>query len=255
MYIDLNSDLGESFGNYKIGNDAEVMKYITSANIACGFHAGDPLIIEKTLQLAIENKVALGAHPGYPDLVGFGRRSLKLSNEELSSSIKYQVGAVQSMAKSLGARLQHVKLHGAMYNDLAFDYERAKKAAEAIAGIDADLIFVGLAGSDMIQAAKDAGLKTANEFFADRAYNDDGALVSRSIKGSVIHDTKVCMERIEKLIKTGAVLSINHKEIKIKADTICVHGDNENAVEFVRNLNQFLKEKGIELKNLKGLNL
>ena len=146
MFIDLNSDLGESFGNYKIGNDAEVMKYITSANIACGFHAGDPLIIEKTIKLAVENNVAPGAHPGYPDLVGFGRRSLKLSDEELSSTIKYQVGAVKAITESLGIKLQHVKLHGAMYNDMAFNYNKAKVAAEAIIRIDPDLIFVGLAG-------------------------------------------------------------------------------------------------------------
>lgn len=255
MFIDLNSDLGESFGNYKIGNDAEVMKYITSANIACGFHAGDPLIIEKTIKLAMENNVAPGAHPGYPDLVGFGRRSLKLSDEELSSTIKYQVGAVKAITESLGIKLQHVKLHGAMYNDMAFNYNKAKVAAEAIIRIDPDLIFVGLAGSEMIKAAEDIGLKTAHEFFADRAYNDDGTLVSRSIEGSVIHDTEVCLNRIEKLIKSNSVLSINKKEIKIIADTICVHGDNENAVDFVKNLNGFLKDKGIELRNLKDQNL
>ena len=255
MFIDLNSDLGESFGNYKIGNDAEVMKYITSANIACGFHAGDPLIIEKTIKLATENNVAPGAHPGYPDLVGFGRRSLKLSDEELSSTIKYQVGAVKAITESLGIKLQHVKLHGAMYNDMAFNYNKAKVAAEGIIRIDPDLIFVGLAGSEMIKAAEDTGLKTANEFFADRAYNDDGTLVSRSIEGSVIHDTEVCLNRIEKLIKSNSVLSINKKEIKIIADTICVHGDSENAVDFVKNLNRFLNDKGIELRNLKDQNL
>ena len=255
MFIDLNSDLGESFGNYKIGNDSEVMKYITSANIACGFHAGDPLVIEKTIKLAMENKVAPGAHPGYPDLVGFGRRSLNLSDEELSSMIKYQVGAVKAITESLGIRLQHVKLHGAMYNDMAFNYNKAKVAAEAIIRIDPDLIFVGLAGSEMIKAAEDIGLKTANEFFADRAYNDDGTLVSRSIEGSVIHNTEVCLNRIEKLIKSNSVLSINNKEIKIIADTICVHGDNENAVDFVKNLNGFLNEKGIKLRNLKDQNL
>ena len=255
MFIDLNSDLGESFGNYKIGNDAEVMKYITSANIACGFHAGDPLIIEKTIKLAIENNVAIGAHPGYPDLAGFGRRSLKLSDEELASAIKYQVGAVKSIAESLGTKLQHVKLHGAMYNDLAFNYNKARIATEAISGIDSDLIFVGLAGSEMIKAAKDVGLKTADEFFADRAYNDDRTLVSRSVEGSVIHDTMVCLSRIERLVKSNSVLSINNKEIEIHANTICVHGDNKNAVGFVKNLNIFLKEKGIKLKNLKDQNL
>ncbi len=255
MFIDLNSDLGESFGNYKIGNDAEVMQYITSANIACGFHAGDPLIIEKTIKLAIENNVAPGAHPGYPDLIGFGRRSLTLSDEELSAVIKYQVGAVKSITESLGVRLQHVKFHGAMYNDMAFNFDQAKVGAEAIAKIDSDLILVGLAGSKMVEAAKDTGLKTANEFFADRAYNDDGSLVSRSIEGSVIHDTEVCLNRIEKLIKSGSVLSINNKELEIKVDTICVHGDNKNAANFVKSLNVFLKRKGIELRNLENQNL
>lgn len=255
MFIDLNSDLGEGFGNYKTGNDAEVMKYITSANIACGFHAGGPLIIEKTVKLAIESNVAPGAHPGYQDLVGFGRRSLKLSNEELSTSIIYQVGAVKSITESLGAKLQHVKLHGAMYNDMAYNYDKAKIAAKSIARIDSDIIFVGLAGSEMIKAAKDVGLRTANEFFADRAYNDDGTLVSRSVEGSVIHDTDICLSRIEKLIESNSVLSINNKEIEIIADTICVHGDNKNAVNFVKSLNEFLKNKGIVLRNLKDQNL
>ena len=251
MNIDLNSDLGESFGHYIIGNDEEVMKYISSANIACGFHAGDSLVIKNTIQLAIKNHVAIGAHPGYPDIAGFGRRSMKLSNDELFSMILYQVGALKSMTESFGEKLQHVKLHGALYNDLVNNSEKTKIVVEAILKIDPELIFVGLANSEMLETAHKMGLQTANEVFADRAYNDDGTLVPRSEKGAVIHDTKVCIQRVEQMVLDGTVTSVSGSKIKIKADTICVHGDNIKAVDFVRNLNQFLSEKNILIKSLK----
>ena len=254
MIIDLNSDLGESFGNYTIGNDVEVMKYITSANIACGFHAGDPVVIEKTIKLALENKVAIGAHPGYPDLIGFGRRSMKIRNEELSSMILYQVSALKSMTEALGGKLEHVKPHGALYRDLAYDYPKAIIVAEAIYKIDPELIFVGLANSKMLRAAREVGLKAVNEVFADRAYNDDGSLVSRLQEGAVIHDGERCLEQVNQMITENTVKSINGNAIPIQADTICVHGDTSKVVEFVIDLNKFLSKKGIELKSIKNLN-
>jgi UPF0271 protein len=248
MIVDLNSDLGEG-----CANDQEIMKYITSANIACGFHAGDIKTIERTIKLALENNVAIGAHPGYPDKEGFGRKSMKFGDKEFTALIFDQVKLIKSKVEDLGGKLQHVKLHGAMYNDIAGNYQKAKIAAETIARIDPNLIFVGLAGSEMIRAAKEAGLKTAQEVFADRAYNDDGTLVSRSVPNSVIHDTEVCLERIEKMVTRNEVQSINNKIIKIKANTICVHGDNIKAVEFVKVLSKFLLEKGIELKKMNKL--
>lgn len=248
MIVDLNSDLGEG-----CANDQEIMKYITSANIACGFHAGDIETIERTIKLALENNVAIGAHPGYPDKEGFGRKSMKFSDKEFSALIFDQVVMMKLKVEALGGKLQHVKLHGAMYNDITGDYNKAKVAAETIAKIDPNLIFVGLAGSEMIKAAKDIGLKTVSEVFADRAYNDDGTLVSRLIHGSVIHDTTICLERVERMVTKNKVISIHNKIVNIKADTICVHGDNIKAVEFVKVLSEFLSEKGIELKNMNNL--
>lgn len=255
MHIDLNADLGESFGNYKIGNDEEVMKYISSVNIACGFHAGDPLVMERTIKLALKNDVSIGAHPGYPDLEGFGRRSMKLSNDMLYAMILYQVGALKSMTETLGGKLNHVKLHGALYNDLAYNFDQSKIVAEAVFKIDPELVFVGLANSQMIDAAKKTGLKTANEVFADRTYTDLGTLVPRSEKNAIIHDTESCLSRVEQMITRGLIKSVSGKEIKIKADTICVHGDNCKAVEFVKNLNSFLTQNNIHIKSLKNLNL
>jgi len=266
MNIDLNSDLGESFGNYKMNNDAEIMKYITSANIACGFHAGDPLVIEKTIKLAFENNVSIGAHPGYPDLVGFGRRSMKVSNDELFSMILYQVGALKAMTEALGGKLAHVKPHGALYRDLAYDYPKSIIVAEAIFKIDPELIFVGLANSKMLRAAREVGLKAVNEVFADglkavnevfadRAYNDDGSLVSRLQEGAVIHDGKICLEQVNQMITQNTVQSINGNAIPIQADTICVHGDNIKALDFVKALNRFLTKRKIELRSIKNLNL
>ena len=238
-----------------MNNDAEIMKYITSANIACGFHAGDPLVIEKTIKLALENNVSIGAHPGYPDLVGFGRRSMKVSNDELFSMILYQVGALKAMTEALGGKLAHVKPHGALYRDLAYDYPKSIIVAEAIFKIDPELIFVGLANSKMLRAAREVGLKAVNEVFADRAYNDDGSLVSRLQEGAIIHDGEFCLEQVDQMITENTVKSINGNIIPIQADTICVHGDNIKALEFVKALNRFLTQRKIELRSIKNLNL
>lgn len=188
MKIDLNCDLGESFGNYKIGMDEEVIKYISSANIACGFHASDPLVMVKTVSLAKENGVSIGAHPGYPDLVGFGRRNMNVAPEELKAMVQYQIGALNAFCKSAGIKMNHVKPHGAMYNMAAKDEKLALAIAEGIAEVDYSLILLGLSGSQLLTAAATVGLKCANEVFADRAYEEDGSLVARTKGGAVITD-------------------------------------------------------------------
>ncbi|WP_250674346.1 5-oxoprolinase subunit PxpA [Paraclostridium ghonii] len=248
MYkVDLNSDLGESFGCYKIGMDDEVLKHITSANIACGFHAGDPIQMDKTVKLALENNVKIGAHPGFMDIMGFGRREMKISKEEVKAYIKYQLGALNSFAVSNGQKLQHIKAHGALYNMAAKDYELALAISQAVYEVDKDIILLGLANSSMIDAGKEVGLKVASEVFADRAYNSDGTLVSRSIEGSIIHDTEIAIKRVIKMVKENKVEAINGKYINIKADSICVHGDNPKAIEFVKNIREELIREGIKI--------
>ncbi|OFY43583.1 MAG: lactam utilization protein LamB [Bacteroidetes bacterium GWF2_40_14] len=238
MKIDINCDMGESYGDIIVGNDEAIMPYITSANIACGFHGGDPLTIEKTILLALKHGVAIGAHPGYHDLKGFGRQPMTLTPGELRTSILYQVGALKSMTIALGGRLRHVKPHGAMYNSAASDFDMAMVIAKAVRDIDSSLILVGLSQSELINAAKKVGLAYASEVFADRAYNDDGSLVSRNLPGAVIHDTKVLIDRVIRMVRENVVESVSGKIIPIQADTICIHGDNEMAVEFVRGFRQ-----------------
>lgn len=251
MYkVDLNCDLGESFGNYKIGCDSEVIKYISSCNIACGFHASDPVVMNNTVKCAKENGVFCGAHPGFQDLQGFGRREMKLEREEIKAIIKYQIGALYGFLKSNNMKLQHVKPHGALYNMAAKDYNVAKAISEGIYEFDENIIMLGLSGSNLIKAAKDTGLKTANEVFADREYNDDGTLVSRKIKGSVITDYDRAVKRVVKMIKEHKVTSINGKEIDIVPESICVHGDNLKALEFVQKIKSTLENQGISIEPL-----
>lgn len=248
MYkVDLNSDLGESFGCYKIGMDEEVLKHITSANIACGFHAGDPIQMDKTVKLAMKNNVQIGAHPGFMDVIGFGRREMKISKDEVKAYVKYQLGALNSFVISNGANIQHVKAHGALYNMAAKDYEISLAIAQAVYEVDKNIILLGLANSSIIDAGKDVGLRVANEVFADRAYNSDGTLVSRSIEGSIIHDTNIAIKRVIKMVKENKVEDINGKHIDIKADSICVHGDNPKAIEFVKSIKTELTKEDIKI--------
>ena len=248
MYrVDLNSDLGESFGIYKIGMDEEILKHITSANIACGFHAGDPIHMEETIDVAIKNNVKIGAHPGFMDIMGFGRREMKISKEEVKAYIKYQLGALNAFAISKGQKIQHLKAHGALYNMAAKDYELSLAIANAIYEVDKDIILLGLANSHMIDAGKNVGLKVASEVFADRAYNSDGTLVPRSIKGAVIHDTELAIKRVVRMVKEGKVQSIEGKDINIKADSICVHGDNPKAIEFVKSIAKELIKENVDI--------
>jgi len=248
MYkVDLNSDIGESFGDYKMGLDENVAKHISSANIACGFHAGDPMVMEKTVEIALRENIAIGAHPGYPDLMGFGRREMKVSAKEAKNYIKYQIGALWAFTESRGVKLQHVKTHGAFYNMAAKDAVLAKAIAEAIYEVDKNLILVGLANSELTKAGNEVGLKVANEVFADRAYNSDGTLVSRNKEGAVIHDKGMAIARVLRMVKEGKVESITGEDIDIQADTICVHGDNPQAVEFVEEIRKTLEKEGIEI--------
>ena len=251
MYrVDLNSDLGESFGNYTLGMDEAILEYVSSANVACGWHAGDPLVMEKTVALAKANGVAVGAHPGFPDLMGFGRRNMVVTPEEAKAYIKYQVGALKAFTDSQGMKLQHVKPHGAFYNMAAVDAKLARAMCEAVYEVDKDIIFMGLAGSKMIEAAKEVGLKAASEVFADRAYNSDGTLVSRKLPGAVIKDKDLAIKRVVRMVKEGKVESADGTDITIQADSICVHGDNPKALEFVKNIRETLLAEGVEIQNL-----
>jgi UPF0271 protein len=250
MRIDLNSDLGESYGRYKIGRDEQVLRHITSANIACGFHAGDPLVMENTVKIALENGVSIGAHPGYPDLNGFGRRNMVMSPSELRACILYQVGVLKSMVEVYGGKLRHVKPHGSLYNMAARDYEMALVIARAVKDIDENLILVGLAGSMLVKAAKDMGIPSAGEAFADRAYDNDGFLVSRSVEGSVLRDEDVVVERVAKMIKKGKIKSFYGKEIDLIADTVCIHGDSDEALVFAKRLRSELDARGISIRSL-----
>ena len=247
MKVDLNSDLGESFGRYKLGLDEEVMKYISSANVATGWHAGDPLVMRKTVRLAKENGVAVGAHPGYPDLLGFGRRYMKLSPEEARNYVLYQIGALHAFTKAEGLELQHVKPHGTLYNALVKDEELARAVIEGIADFDKNLIFVTLSGSRAAEVAEEMGVKVAHEVFADRAYNPDGTLVSRSKPGAVIHDKDEIAERVISMVKDGGVKAINGEWVELKVDTICVHGDNPKAVEIAAYVRNALEEEGVKV--------
>jgi len=248
MYkVDLNSDIGESFGDYKLGLDEEVIKHISSANIACGYHAGDPMVMAKTVKLAIKENVAIGAHPGYPDLMGFGRREMKITKEEAKNYVKYQLGALWAFAESDGVKLQHVKPHGGLYNMAAKDTELAMAIAEAVFEVDKNLILVGLANSELTKAGKQVGLKVANEVFADRAYNPDGSLVNRKKEGSMIHDTNLAISRVLRMVKEGKVEAITGEDIDIQADSICVHGDNPKAVDFVNEIRKALENEGVAI--------
>src|SRR5512133_3479192 len=223
MNIDINCDLGERCGQDESGSDEAVMPFITSANIAGGFHAGDPVTIEKSVRSAIRHGVGIGAHPGYPDREGFGRRAMKMSNEELRALILFQAGAVKGIAEAAGGRMQHVKPHGALYNAAATDYNMSAVIAQAVKDLDSSLTLVGLSGSELIRAARDAGLPYASEVFADREYNDDGTLVSRSIEGAVLHDTNTVIDRAVKMITEKTVRSVSGRIIQIEADTVCIH--------------------------------
>jgi len=249
--IDLNSDVGESFGVYSLGLDEEVIPLISSANIACGYHAGDPAVMRHTVALAKNNGVGLGAHPGLPDLVGFGRRNMDVSLEEIKDFVTCQIGALQAVAALQGARLQHVKPHGALYNMAGKNPAIWDAVAEVMAGVDERLILFVLAGSDrqeLESIGKRRGIRIAFEFFADRAYNTDGSLVSRKLPGAVIHENDVVAAKVLKFVKEGKVKTIEGSDIELKAETICVHGDNPKALALVKKIRETLGGAGVAVK-------
>lgn len=251
MYqIDLNCDLGESFGNYKIGMDEEVIPLISSANVACGYHASDPIVMQKTIAMTKKFGTVVGAHPGFPDLMGFGRRNLSVSPAEAKAYTLYQLGALDAFCRTQGVKLQHVKPHGALYNMAAKDYELARGICEAIYEFDKDLIVLALSGGQLIRAGQDIGLRTALEFFSDRAYEEDGTLVNRRKEGAVITDENEALARVVRMIKENKLTAITGKDISIKADSVCVHGDGVKALEFVKKIREKLTDEQIAIKPL-----
>jgi UPF0271 protein len=253
--IDLNCDMGEGFGAYRLGNDEVLMGLVTSANIACGYHAGDPLVMDRTVRLAAQYGVGIGAHPGFPDLVGFGRRAMLLAPEEIENAVLYQVGALAAFARSVGSELAHVKPHGALYNMAAKDIEVAWAIARGVARAGEEIIVVGLAGSVMIEAALEAGLRVAREGFADRAYEADGSLRSRKLDGALIHDPETAAERAVRIARDGIAVAYTGEEIPLQVDTLCVHGDTPGAVEIVKAIRRRLEEAGVEVAPMRCLAL
>jgi len=249
IQIDINCDLGESYGEFKVGYDAEIMPHITSANVACGFHAGDPMTIAQTISIAKKHKVAIGAHPGFPDLMGFGRREMRLSDEEIKNYIIYQVGALQGFAKTMGLNLQHVKPHGALYNMALINENFSKAIVKAVKAINDKLIIFAPPDTVLAKIAIKKGLRVAFEFFADRAYNPDGTLLSRKYSNAIIQEPRKVVQRTFKVIENGTVLAANGEIVQLgKVHTICVHGDTPNAVELVTIVRKELAKKNVSVK-------
>lgn len=248
--IDLNCDLGESFGSYTIGMDDQVIPYISSANVACGFHASDPLTMAHTVALCRKHGVAVGAHPGFPDLLGFGRRNMAVSPEEAKAYVQYQLGALWAFCREQDLPLQHVKPHGALYNMAGKDYTLARAICEGVQAVDPKLIMLVLSGSQMQRAAQDTGLRVAREVFADRAYEEDGSLVPRTKAGAMINDEDLAVSRVIRMVRHGCVTTVTGRDIPIQADSVCVHGDGPKALLFVQKLHQALEEEGIQIRPL-----
>ena len=246
--IDLNCDMGESFGSYKMGNDEEIIQYISSANVACGFHAGDPHVMRKTVSIAKEYGVAVGAHPGLPDLIGFGRRDINISPQELKDYFIYQIGALKAFVEAAGMKLQHVKQHGALLKMGLEDEKLGLAMAEATKEVSPELIFVTHSGISLVDIAKSIGLRVAKEAYADRAYNADKTLVSRKLPGSVIKDPEKIKMRIEQLINNGTVTTIDDKIIELEFDTIALHGDTPGASEIIKTIRKKLSDLRISIK-------
>ncbi len=248
--IDLNCDMGESFGAWTMGMDNEVSRHITSANIACGWHAGDARVMYRTVKLARNHGVGVGAHPGYPDLVGFGRRNMDCTPEEVRDYVAYQIGAMKAFCALHGVALQHVKPHGSMYNTSVGNEPLIRAIVEAIAGVDRNVIYLALGGAQaplVSRIAKEAGIKVAFEAFPDRAYTQDGKLAPRSLPGAVIEDSKTATERALRMAKEGKIVAIDGSVLEMRIDTICVHGDNPSAVEHVRQIRRAIEAEGIQV--------
>ena len=250
--VDLNADMGESFGPWKMGDDASLLKTVTSANIACGAHAGDPDVLAATLTMAAQNGVGIGAHPGFADIQGFGRQRMQVPRASLQNSIRYQVAASVGMARSLGARVRHLKLHGALANMASEDAGLARDLFEAALSVDPDLIVMVLCATAQEEAVRSLGCAFAGEIFADRAYNDDATLVDRSLPGAVIHDPDVAGKRMVEMVQAGAIITGSGKRIETAIDTICLHGDTPTAVEIARSVRHALESAGITVTQFQG---
>ncbi|RIN27146.1 5-oxoprolinase subunit PxpA [Staphylococcus succinus] len=252
MKVDLNCDLGEAFGNYSFGGDEQIIPLITSANVACGFHAGDQHVMNQTIKRAKEHNIGIGAHPGLPDLQGFGRRNMDLSPDEIYDTVIYQLGALSGFCKIYNVKINHVKPHGALYQMGARDKDIAHAIAQAVYDFDESLYYVGLSNTLLISEAQKIGLKTASEVFADRRYEDDGQLVSRKADDALITDTNEAIAQVVKMVKSKSVITKNNREIDIEADTICVHGDGAHALEFVSEIKERLSKEGVSITKLGG---
>lgn len=249
--IDINCDLGESFGRYQLGEQQEILKYVTSANIACGFHAGDPTVMRETVKLAIANGVKIGAHPGLPDLNGFGRREMAITPQEAYDMVVYQIGALQGFLTTMGEKMQHVKPHGALYNMAVKDALLAEAIAQAVYDISPRLILFGLASSELTKAGEKMGLPTAHEIFADRTYQADGSLTSRKQPNALITDEHKAVEQVIQMVTIGTVNTLQGTSVTLKADTVCIHGDGEHAVTFARFIHEQLKQANVEVSSLR----
>jgi 5-oxoprolinase (ATP-hydrolysing) subunit A len=247
LTVDLNCDMGESFGAYTLGNDEAILAYVTSANIACGYHAGDPAVMRKTVELALLKNVAIGAHPGLPDLAGFGRREMAISAQEAFDLTVYQIGALYGFVKAAGGSLYHVKPHGALYNMAAVNVGLAEAITEAVYKVCPEAVLYGLAGSELIKAGNKLGLKTANEVFADRTYQQNGTLTSRRLPNAMITNQEEAVQQVVRMVKEGKVLSQQGTDVAIQADTICIHGDGPHALEFARYIRQVLQTESINV--------
>ncbi|MEC3737657.1 LamB/YcsF family protein [Bacillus safensis] len=249
MYqVDINCDLGESFGQYTIGADEQILEYVTSANIACGFHAGDPTVMRKTVRMALDKGVKIGAHPGLQDLAGFGRRPMAISAEEAYDLVIYQIGALSAFLKAEGGTMQHVKPHGALYNMAAKNNELSESIAQAVYDVDPNLVLFGLSGSELALAGERIGLQVAHEVFSDRTYQTDGTLTSRREPHALIKEDERAVQQVVRMVREGRVRTVQGEDIELKADTVCIHGDGSHALQFAKIITAKLKEAGIHLK-------
>lgn len=247
MRVDLNCDLGESFGRYNLGEQEEILKYVTSANIACGFHAGDPTVMRETVELAIKNNVQIGAHPGLPDLNGFGRREMNITSQEAYDMVVYQIGALQGFLTAKGIKMQHVKPHGALYNMASVNRELAQAIASAVYDCSPHLLLYGLASSELTKAGERIGLSTVHEVFADRTYQQDGKLTSRKQPNALITDEQQAIAQIIQMVKEGQVTTVQKNIVPLRADSICIHGDSAHAVAFAKRTKESLLMQGVEV--------
>jgi UPF0271 protein len=248
--IDINCDLGESFGAYRLGTDEAILKYVTSANVACGFHAGDPATMFKTVKLALEHNVGIGVHPGLPDLAGFGRRNIDITAQEAYEMVVYQIGSLWAFVKAEGGNLQHVKPHGALYNMAAVNKDLSEAIAEAVYKVNPELILFGLANSELVKAGEKVGLRTASEVFADRTYQQDCTLTSRKLPNCMIENDDDAVAQVIRMAKEGKVLTQQDVDVDIQADTVCIHGDGSHALSFAKKIRKTLEETGITVRKI-----